>query len=215
MNHDSYDNAYISGILNSVRTIAIVGASANDVRPSFFVTKYLIDKGFDVFPINPGHAGQGNSRPRRVYARLADVPVPIDMVDIFRASNGVPPIVEDALRLDPLPKVIWMQLTVRNDAAAAKAEACRRQGGHESLPEDRIRPPFGRDRLERRQFRRAVVEKADHAAGFPELRRSAEVEEKKFRRCLSLPFAESAACRKAEFSSLQSAPSLAKNARRV
>ena len=58
MNHDSYDNAYICGILNSVKTLAVVGASANDVRPSFFVIKYLIDKGFDVFPINPGHAGQ-------------------------------------------------------------------------------------------------------------------------------------------------------------
>jgi uncharacterized protein len=121
MNHDSYDNAYVSGILNSVRTIAIVGASANDVRPSFFVTKYLIDKGFEVFPINPGHAGR-EILGRPVYARLADVPVPIDMVDIFRASNGVPPIVDDALRLEPPPKVIWMQLTVRNDAAAAKAE---------------------------------------------------------------------------------------------
>ena len=121
MNHDSYDNAYVSGILNSVRTIAIVGASANDVRPSFFVTKYLIDKGFEVFPINPGHAGR-EILGRPVYARLADVPVPIDMVDIFRASNGVPPIVDDALRLKPPPKVIWMQLTVRNDAAAAKAE---------------------------------------------------------------------------------------------
>ena len=121
MNHNSYDNAYVSGILNSVRTIAIVGASANDVRPSFFVTKYLIDKGFEVFPINPGHAGR-EILGRPVYARLADVPVPIDMVDIFRASNGVPPIVDDALRLEPPPKVIWMQLTVRNDAAAAKAE---------------------------------------------------------------------------------------------
>ncbi len=122
MNHDSYDNDYISGILNSVRTIAIVGASANDVRPSFFVTKYLIDKGYDVFPVNPGHAGK-EILGRRVHARLADVPVPIDMVDIFRAGSGVAEIVEDALRLDPLPAVVWMQLTVRDDAAAAKAEA--------------------------------------------------------------------------------------------
>ncbi len=122
MNHDSYDNAYISGILNSVRTVAVVGASANDVRPSFFVTKYLIDKGFDVFPINPGHAGR-EILGRPVYAKLADIPAPIDMVDIFRGSNAVTPIVEEALRLDPLPKVIWMQLTVRNDAAAARAEA--------------------------------------------------------------------------------------------
>lgn len=122
MNHDAYDNAYIAGILNSVKTIAIVGASANDVRPSFFVTKYLIDKGYEVYPINPGHAGK-DILGRMTYARLADVPVAIDMVDIFRASAAVPPIVEEALALDPLPKAIWMQLTVRHDEAAAKAEA--------------------------------------------------------------------------------------------
>ena len=122
MNHDSYDNAYIAGILNAVKSIAIVGASANDVRPSFFVTKYLIDKGYDVYPINPGHAGK-EILGRMTYAKLADVPVPIDMVDIFRASNAVPPIVDDALALSPLPKAIWMQLTVRHDEAAAKAEA--------------------------------------------------------------------------------------------
>ncbi len=122
MNHDSYDNAYIAGILNSVKTIAIVGASANEVRPSFFVLKYLLAKGFDVFPINPGHAGK-EILGRMTYAKLADVPVPIDMVDIFRASAAVPPIVDEALALTPLPKVIWMQLTVRSDEAAAKAEA--------------------------------------------------------------------------------------------
>jgi predicted CoA-binding protein len=122
MNHDSYDNGYIAGILNEVKTIAVVGASANEVRPSFFVLKYLISKGFEVFPINPGHAGK-EILGRMTYARLADVPVPIDMVDIFRASQAVPPIVDEALALDPLPKVIWMQLTVRHDEAAAKAEA--------------------------------------------------------------------------------------------
>ena len=122
MNHDSYDNAYIAGILNSVKTIAMVGASANDVRPSFFVLKYLLNKGFSVFPVNPGHAGK-EILGRMTYARLADIPEPIDMVDIFRASAAVPPIVDQALALDPLPKVIWMQLTVRNDEAAAKAEA--------------------------------------------------------------------------------------------
>lgn len=122
MNHDTYDNAYISGVLNSVKSVAIVGASANDVRPSFFVTKYLIDKGYAVYPVNPGHAGK-EILGRMTYAKLADIPVAIDMVDIFRASNAVPPIVDEALALSPLPKVIWMQLTVRHDEAAAKAEA--------------------------------------------------------------------------------------------
>lgn len=122
MNHDAYDESYISGILNAVRTIAIVGASANEVRPSFFVTKYLADKGYEVYPVNPGQAGREIAG-RMTYARLADIPVPIDMVDIFRASDAVPPIVDEALQLDPLPKVIWMQLTIRNDAAAEKAES--------------------------------------------------------------------------------------------
>jgi predicted CoA-binding protein len=122
MNHDAYDDAYISAILDEVKTVAIVGASANEVRPSFFVTKYLIDKGYTVFPINPGHAGK-DILGRTAYARLADVPVPIDMVDIFRASDAVPAIVDEVLALDPLPKVVWMQLTVRHDEAAARAEA--------------------------------------------------------------------------------------------
>ena len=122
MNHDRYDDSYISNILNSVRSVAIVGASANDVRPSYFVAKYLIDKGFEVYPVNPGQAGR-EILGRMTYAKLADVPVPIDMVDIFRPSAAVPAIVDEVLALDPLPQVIWMQLTVRHDEAAAKAEA--------------------------------------------------------------------------------------------
>ncbi|RWD32605.1 CoA-binding protein [Mesorhizobium sp.] len=122
MNHDAYDNAYITGILNSVKTIAMVGASANDVRPSYFVLKYLLGKGFSVFPINPGQAGK-EILGRMTYARLADVPEPIDMVDVFRGSTAVPGVVDEILRLDPLPKVIWMQLGVRHDEAAARAEA--------------------------------------------------------------------------------------------
>ncbi|SOE17315.1 hypothetical protein SAMN05877838_2213 [Hoeflea halophila] len=122
MNHDSYDNAYISGILHSVKSVAVVGASANDVRPSFFVMKYLLDKGYRVIPVNPGQAGR-EILGQMTYASLSDVPEAIDMVDIFRASDAVPGIVEDVLALDPLPKVIWTQLTVRHDEAASRAEA--------------------------------------------------------------------------------------------
>ncbi|MER8490016.1 CoA-binding protein [Mesorhizobium australicum] len=122
MNHDSYDNAYIGGILNSVKTIAMVGASANDVRPSYFVLKYLLAKGFSVFPINPGQAGK-EILGRMTYARLADIPEPIDMVDIFRNAAAVPGVLDEVLQLDPLPKVIWMQLGVRHDEAAARGEA--------------------------------------------------------------------------------------------
>ncbi|MDX8525631.1 CoA-binding protein [Mesorhizobium sp. MSK_1335] len=122
MNHETYDNAHIADILNSVKTVAMVGASPNDVRPSYFVLKYLLSKGFSVFPINPGHAGK-EILGRTVYASLADLPQPVDMVDIFRASSAVPGIVDQVLKLDPLPKVVWMQLGVRHDEAAARAEA--------------------------------------------------------------------------------------------
>lgn len=122
MNHDSYDTSYIADILNTVKTVAMVGASANDVRPSWFVLKYLLDKGFSVFPINPGHAGK-EILGRMTYTRLGEVPEPIDMVDIFRAPAAVPAIMDEVLRLDPLPRVVWMQLGVRHDEEAARAEA--------------------------------------------------------------------------------------------
>jgi predicted CoA-binding protein len=122
MDHDRYPDDYIRAILDEVRTIAVVGASANEVRPSFFVQKYLIQKGYRVIPINPGLAGK-EILGRAVYARLADIPEPVDMVDVFRNAEAVGPIVDEALALTPRPKVIWMQLGIRNDAAAAKAEA--------------------------------------------------------------------------------------------
>jgi hypothetical protein len=122
VNHDAYPDAYISSILRSVRTVAVVGASANEARPSFFVLKYLIAKGFEVYPLNPGLAGK-TLLDRPVFASLRDVPVPIDMVDVFRNAEAAAGVVDEALALAPPPKVIWMQLGVRNDAAAAKAEA--------------------------------------------------------------------------------------------
>ncbi len=122
MKHDDYESAYIRQILEDVKTIAVVGASSNEARPSFFVTKYLVDKGYKVFPLNPGMAGKEICG-RRVYASLAEVPEPIDMVDIFRNSEVAASFVDQALTLEPIPKVIWMQLTVRHDEAAAKAEA--------------------------------------------------------------------------------------------
>jgi len=122
VNHDSYPDDYIRGVLTSVKRIAMVGASANSARPSFFVLKYLSERGFTMLPINPGLAG-GAILGLPVYARLADAPGPIDMVDIFRSSEAAGAVVDEALALDPLPRVIWMQLGVRNDAAAARAEA--------------------------------------------------------------------------------------------
>jgi len=122
MTHDNYDDSYIRGILNIVKTIAMVGASAKDNRPSYFAFKYLAERGYNMIPINPGLAGK-ELLGRKIYGRLSEVPEPIDMVDIFRASNYAVLIVQEALTLTPKPRVIWMQLTVRNDEAAALAEA--------------------------------------------------------------------------------------------
>jgi predicted CoA-binding protein len=122
MNHDSYPDSYIRGILNTVKTIAMVGISPKESRPSYFAFKYLLERGYNMIPVNPGQAGK-QILGRKVYARLTDIPEPIDMVDVFRASPYAMPIVEEALRLDPRPQVIWMQLGVRNDEAAATAEA--------------------------------------------------------------------------------------------
>jgi predicted CoA-binding protein len=122
MDHDSYDDRYIRGILNTVKTIAMVGVSANTSRPSYFAFKYLLERGYSMIPINPGLEGQALLG-RKVYAKLADVPEPIDMVDIFRASRYAPGIVEEALTLSARPQVIWMQLAIRNDEAAKLAEA--------------------------------------------------------------------------------------------
>ena len=122
MNHDSYAPDYIRDILRGVKTIALVGASSNVVRPSYFVLKYLLDKGYQVIPVNPVLAGQ-DILGQTVHGLLRDIPQAIDMVDIFRNSAAAGDITDEALTLDPKPKVIWMQLSVRNDEAAARAEA--------------------------------------------------------------------------------------------
>jgi uncharacterized protein len=121
MDHDSYPDSYIRGILNTVKPIAMVGVSANTSRPSYFAFKYLLERGYRMIPVNPGLAGQ-ELLGQKVHAKLADIPEPIDMVDIFRASRYALAIVQEALALDPRPRVIWMQLGVRSDAAADLAE---------------------------------------------------------------------------------------------
>jgi uncharacterized protein len=122
MDHDTYDDSYIRGILNTVKTIAMVGVSATTSRPSYFAFKYLLERGYHMIPVNPALGGQ-DLLGRKVYARLSDIPEPVDMVDIFRASRHAVPIVEEALALSPRPQVIWMQLGIRNDEAAKLAEA--------------------------------------------------------------------------------------------
>jgi predicted CoA-binding protein len=122
MDHDSYPDSYIRGILNTVKTIAMVGISPKDVRPSYFAFKYLLERGYRMIPVNPGQVG-GDILGQPVYAKLADIPEPIDMVDVFRAPQFALAIVEEALALKPRPQVIWMQLGIRNDEAARVAEA--------------------------------------------------------------------------------------------
>src|SRR6201996_5750057 len=122
VNHDTYDDNYIRGILISVKSIAMVGASPVDVRPSYFAFKYLVQRGYDMIPVNPGHVGK-SLLGRPFVASLSDIGRPFDMVDIFRNSSHIMPVVEEALKLPSPPKVIWMQLGARDDAAAAKAEA--------------------------------------------------------------------------------------------
>ncbi|MGE3245509.1 MAG: CoA-binding protein [Beijerinckiaceae bacterium] len=122
MNHDCYDDDYIRGILTGVKTIAVVGVSANPARPSNTVFGYMKRAGYRMFGVNPGLAGK-ELFGAPCYASLADIPEPVDMVDIFRASEAAAAVVGETLKLTPLPLAIWMQLTVRNDEAAAKAEA--------------------------------------------------------------------------------------------
>jgi hypothetical protein len=122
MNHDNYDDTTIRGILNTVKTIVMVGASEKENRPSYFAFKYLLEHGYTMIPVNPGHAGH-DILGQRIYAKLADIPMPIDMVDIFRGSQYALAIVQEAIALKPRPAVIWMQLGVRNDKAAALADA--------------------------------------------------------------------------------------------
>ncbi len=120
MNHDVYSDAYIRDILVTYRTIAMVGASPNTSRPSYFAMKYLKAKGFRVIPVNPEQAGQ-EILGEKVYSSLADIKEPVDIVDIFRNSEAALGITKEAIRIGA--KVVWMQLGVRNDDAAKLAEA--------------------------------------------------------------------------------------------
>src|SRR5271165_499180 len=119
-----YSDDLIKSILRSTKTIAMVGASGNDMRPSYFAMMYLLAKGYVIHPINPGLAGK-EILGQKVYASLKDVPAPVDMVDIFRSADAAPGIVREALaEKDRLGiKTIWMQLGVISEEAEALARA--------------------------------------------------------------------------------------------
>ena len=119
-----YSDATLRGILSQVHTIAMVGASGDWKRPSFFAMKYLQRRGYRVIPVNPGRAGT-EILGETVYAALADIPGDIDMVDVFRSSEAALGVAEDAAALaeDKNIEVLWLQLGIRNDKAAELAQA--------------------------------------------------------------------------------------------
>ncbi|MCE8547017.1 CoA-binding protein [Ruegeria pomeroyi] len=117
-----YSDDHLKQILKRTKVIAVVGVSMNPVRPSYYVARYLGLKGYRVIPVNPGHAGQ-RLFGETVRAGLSEISEPVDMVDIFRRSEAVPPIVEEALEVFPGLKTIWMQIGVEHAEAAAQAEA--------------------------------------------------------------------------------------------
>jgi uncharacterized protein len=121
MNHDAYASDYIRDILTSCKTIALVGASADEHRPSYNVMGFLLGKGYHVLPVNPAHAGN-QILGQFCYQSLSELPEPVDMVDVFREASHFKDVVDEAVAMIPRPKVIWGQLTVRDDVAAAKAE---------------------------------------------------------------------------------------------
>jgi uncharacterized protein len=120
LNYEPYSDAYLRDILESVRTIAIVGASPRRGRPSHGVMAYLQRHGYRAIPVNPNAAGE-TIHGEKCHAALADIEEAVDMVDIFRRSEFAGAAVDDAIAIGA--KVIWMQLGVRDDAAAARAEA--------------------------------------------------------------------------------------------
>jgi predicted CoA-binding protein len=122
VSHETYPDELLRRLLESVRTIAVVGASPNPARPVYGVMAYLLRAGYRVIPVNPGQASR-EILGQRVFATLADIAEPVDLVDIFRRQDALAGVVDESLRLNPLPKAIWMQLDLRDDAAAAKAEA--------------------------------------------------------------------------------------------
>jgi predicted CoA-binding protein len=119
LDHDRYSDDYLRGILEGVRTIAVVGASPRRERPSHGVMAYLQRRGYRAIPVNPNVAG-ATINGERVYASLAEVPEPIDMVDVFRRTEAAGGVTDQAIAIGA--KAVWMQLGVRDDKAAARAE---------------------------------------------------------------------------------------------
>ncbi len=122
MNHDTYLNSYLADILATAKNVAVLGASPDDKRPSHWISGFLLGKGYHVFPVNPLHRGE-RILGQPVYGSLAEIPGPVHLVDVFRRPEHLDAIVDEVLAMSPRPAAIWCQLGIRNDAAAARAEA--------------------------------------------------------------------------------------------
>jgi predicted CoA-binding protein len=157
LDHDSYSDDYLRGILERVRTIAVVGASPRRGRPSHGVMAYLQRRGYRAIPVNPNGAGD-TINGERCYASLAEVPEAIDMVDVFRRSEAAGDAVDQAIAIGV--QIVWMQLGVRDDAAAARAEAAGLEVVMNRCPAIEI-PRLG---LLPRNSRRAHVEPVSRTA---------------------------------------------------
>ena len=161
---DYYSDAFIRTILRDCKVIAMVGASANWNRPSYFAMKYLQQKGYRVIPVNPGQAGK-EILGETVYAGLGDIPVPVDMVDVFRNSAAAGALVEDAIASPAT--IFWLQLGVVNHAGGGQGRSVRHEGGDEPLPQDRICAPVGGIGLERHQQPGGQRQETRHLTGAP------------------------------------------------
>lgn len=122
MDHNRYDDNYIAGILSDTKTVAVLGASVHDNRPSHWVTGFLLGKGYRVYPVNPIYAGE-TILGQTILSSLSDISEPIDLVDVFRRADQFSAVIDEILALQRRPAAIWGQLGVRNDSAAKKAEA--------------------------------------------------------------------------------------------
>jgi len=142
----TYTDEYLKKILQDTKVIACVGVSMNPVRPSYFVARYLSMKGFTVIPVNPGHAGKMLFG-QEIVPDLASIDRHVDMVDIFRRSEFVTPIVEAALEAFPDLKTVWMQIGVENDEAARLAEARGVQVVMDRCPKIEYQRLFGELRM--------------------------------------------------------------------
>ena len=141
-----YSDDFLRSVLKRTKVVAVVGVSMNPVRPSYYVARYLSLKGYRVIPVNPGHAG-ADLFGETVRASLSEISEPVDMVDIFRRSEAVPPIVDEALAAFPGLRTIWMQIGVENAEAAAVAQARGIDGVMNRCPKIEYQRLFGELRM--------------------------------------------------------------------